>query len=143
MANGTPLTDADRWDWLISLRQRCVAEITGGATGVVLTCSALKQKYRDVLRVASFYDQQIIVHFVYLQASEATLLQRVRNRKGHYMKDDMVRSQFAVLEEPTPEEKDVLSVNVTGTPPEVNEAALTMVKQTLAKVVKDVHVSES
>ena len=110
---------------------------------MVLTCSALKQKYRDVLRVASFYDNQVLIHFVYLQANEQTLLQRVRNRQGHYMKDDMVRSQFAALEEPTPEEQDVLSVNVSGTPPEVNEAALSVVKQTLAKFVKDVHVSNS
>ena len=143
MAHGTPLTDADRWDWLISLRQLCLSEISHGATGVVLTCSGLKQKYRDVLRIASFYDSSILVHFVYLQANEETLLQRVRSRQGHYMKDDMVRSQFAILEEPTLQEKDVLSVNVSGTPPEVNEAALNVVKQTLEKVVKKVHVSST
>lgn len=135
MASGIPLTDADRWDWLILLRQESTAALESGANGVVLTCSALKRKYRDVIRVAGYEDQDVLVHFVYLQASEETLLARVRARQGHYMKDEMVHSQFLSLEEPTEDEvsKDVLCVDVSVPMAEVQQAALTLVTKKLAE----------
>ncbi|KAL1634905.1 hypothetical protein SLS56_001986 [Neofusicoccum ribis] len=135
MASGIPLTDADRWDWLILLREQAVRELETGASGVVVTCSALKKKYRDVIRVASYNNAKVLVHFVYLQATEEMLLARVRARPGHYMKDNMVRSQFESLEEPDQEElsKDVLAVDVSGTMPEVESLALGMVQEVLKK----------
>lgn len=118
MAAGIPLNDEDRWDWLILLRDQALNSLKEGAKGVVVTCSALKKKYRDVIRTARLYDEDpnANVHFVYLRADKETLLQRVRERQGHYMKDAMVESQFAALEEPDEAEvkqlKDVEIVEV-------------------------------
>lgn len=113
MANGVPLTDADRWDWLTALREESMQRINAGSEGVVLTCSALKRKYRDVIRVAAYYDPNLLIHFIYLDAPEEVLLERVSNRKGHYMGANMVHSQFDILERPSSDEKDVLSVDVS------------------------------
>ncbi|KAI9797594.1 MAG: hypothetical protein M1833_005377 [Piccolia ochrophora] len=136
MAEGIPLTDADRWDWLVLLRQQAVERLTNtGSSGVVLTCSALKRKYRDVIRIASYNDHDVIVHFVYLRADEQVLLARVKARQGHYMKDSMVRSQFSSLEEPDKDERDCLSVDVSGTLLHVQRKALVMVQDALARDV--------
>lgn len=133
MTAGTPLTDADRWDWLILLRQQATEALNTGARGVVLTCSALKLKYRDVIRVAAYRDHDIAVHFIYLQADEQTLLERVKARKGHYMKDSMVRSQFTSLEEPTTDEGDVLCIDVSGNAESVRKLAVEAMSRLLAE----------
>ena len=148
MANGQPLTDADRWDWLILLREQALLALTKPITtntpstsslpsGVIVTCSALKRKYRDVLRVAAYHHSNVDVHFVFLQATEAVLMDRVRARQNHYMKDYMVHSQFQSLEAPQEDEveKDVLSVDASGSSKEVQDLAL--------KVVSDVVTKES
>lgn len=134
MAAGIPLTDADRWDWLIALRQNSVAALDTGAPGVILTCSALKKKYRDVIRVASYDDHKVRVHFIYLKADEEVLFQRVKARKGHYMKDEMVKSQLQSLEPPDEKEidKDVLCVDVSGTMSEVQQLSLEVVSAAMA-----------
>ncbi|KAK5168336.1 uncharacterized protein LTR77_006905 [Saxophila tyrrhenica] len=133
MAAGHPLTDADRWDWLIQLRQQSLLALSQplGPSGVIITCSALKRKYRDVLRIAHYHDPTIKVHFIFLHASEALLMDRVRARQNHYMKDYMVRSQFESLETPTEEERDVLSVDAGGTSGEVQRLALGVVEGVL------------
>lgn len=139
MAAGIPLNDADRWDWLILLRDEALVSLKKGAKGVVVTCSALKKKYRDVIRTARLYDEDpnANVHFVYLRADKATLLARVRARQNHYMKDAMVDSQFAALEEPDEAEckqlKDVAIVDVKGTLEEVQDLASAAVDQVLAE----------
>lgn len=114
MANGIPLTDADRWDWLTVLREESLRQLASGAEGVVLTCSALKRKYRDVIRVAPYYSHDVVLHFIYLHAPENVLLERVGLRQGHYMGANMVHSQFSILEPPTAEETDVISLDVSG-----------------------------
>lgn len=124
MSAGTPLTDEDRWDWLIVLRQQALTALRTGAMGVVLTCSALKRKYRDVIRIAAYNDHNVLVHFIYLRATEDTVLARVRARKDHYMKDTMVHSQFSSLEEPTVDEKDVISIDVSGSIADVQRSAV-------------------
>lgn len=131
MAAGIPLNDGDRWDWLIVLREEAVRHLESGASGVVVTCSALKKKYRDVIRLASLNDHDVIVHFIYLRASEELLMSRVRARQNHYMKDSMVRSQFEALEEPTEKEQDVLTVDVSGTLADVEKLALEAVSQVM------------
>jgi len=85
MSKGIPLTDADRWDWLTRLREESLNRLSSGSQGVVLTCSALKRKYRDVIRVAPYYSHDVLVHFVYLHTREEVLLARVQARHGHYM----------------------------------------------------------
>jgi gluconokinase len=124
MAAGIPLTDADRWDWLIRLKEAALDQLDAGVPAAVLTCSALKRKYRDVIRVARLDDHDVRVHFIYLRANEELLLQRVNGRSGHYMKSSMVKSQLQSLEEPKEKERDVFSVDVSGSKSDVQRLAL-------------------
>ncbi|KAI4600193.1 hypothetical protein KJ359_001296 [Pestalotiopsis sp. 9143b] len=133
MASGQPLTDSDRWDWLTVLREASLKKLAEGADGVVLTCSALKRKYRDVIRVAPYYSHDVVLHFVYLHAPEEVLIQRVGARKGHYMGASMVHSQFSILEPPTAEETDVISIDVSSTMEEVQRNALDQVLQKMGE----------
>ncbi|KAK5634445.1 hypothetical protein RRF57_010158 [Xylaria bambusicola] len=135
MANGIPLTDADRWDWLTLLREESLRQLASGAEGVVLTCSALKRKYRDVIRVAPYFTHDVQLHFIYLHGPEALLLERVGLRQGHYMGANMVRSQFEILEPPTAEETDVISIDVSGTISEVLRAALSQTTNKMREAV--------
>ncbi|KAF2229218.1 glucokinase [Viridothelium virens] len=151
MAAGIPLTDADRWDWLILLREQSLAALdptrpnttitsdpapSKPKPGVVLTCSALKRKYRDVIRIAAYHHPHIRVRFVYLKADEELILGRVRARQGHFMKETMVKSQFGILEGPAVEEEDVLSVDVAGTTEEVQAKAVEAVEREFGKLAR-------
>ena len=93
MRSGIPLTDADRAPWLESLRGVIMGWIAAGRSGV-LACSALKKEYRDGLVVGAE------VRVVYLKAGRALLRERLLGRHGHYMKESMLESQIATLEEP-------------------------------------------
>jgi gluconokinase len=93
MKHGIPLTDSDREPWLKALHDKIVQWNTEGHN-VVLACSALKQSYRDELRVGAG------VKFVYLKGSYELFSKRVLARKGHFAKQDLLVSQFATLEEP-------------------------------------------
>ncbi|KAK6344525.1 hypothetical protein TWF696_008159 [Orbilia brochopaga] len=128
MSNGIPLTDEDRWGWLDTLRQKASEELEAGAMGCVVTCSALKRRYRDFIRQVGQAEVGIVVRFVYLRADVELLIQRVKARKNHFMKDDMVRSQFVALEEPDSSEPDVVSVDVSGSLQEVQKDALREIK---------------
>ncbi|SMR43147.1 unnamed protein product [Zymoseptoria tritici ST99CH_1E4] len=132
MANGQPLTDADRWDWLITLREEAVKALHD-TSGVIVTCSALKRKYRDVVRIAAYHNPELRIHFVFLSASESALMDRVRARKNHYMKDYMVHSQFESLETPKEDEVDVLSVDASGDSKHVQELALGVVEKVMVE----------
>ena len=94
MRNGIPLTDTDRGPWLESLRAVIADWIEAGKNGV-LACSALKKAYRDMLVVGSE------VRVVYLKADREVLRERLLGRHGHYMKEGLLESQIATLEEPT------------------------------------------
>lgn len=131
MSNGIPLTDADRWDWLTALREESLRHINACNSGVVLTCSALKRKYRDVIRVAPYFSPGLHLHFIYLQAPEEVLLRRVAERANHFMPPSMVQSQLEILEPPSADETDVLSVDVARPLDEVMADALHRVLQTM------------
>ncbi|KAF3904331.1 hypothetical protein AA313_de0203028 [Arthrobotrys entomopaga] len=124
MSAGIPLNDEDRWGWLDTLRQKASEELESGALGCVVTCSALKRRYRDFIRQVGQAEVGIVVRFVYLRADVELLVQRVKARKNHFMKDDMVRSQFVALEEPDSSEPDVVPVDVSGSLTEVQHNAL-------------------
>ncbi|EWC44007.1 hypothetical protein DRE_01359 [Drechslerella stenobrocha 248] len=128
MSDGIPLTDEDRWGWLDTLRQKASDELESGAMGCVVTCSALKRRYRDFIRQVGQAEIGIVVRFVYLRADVELLIQRVKARQGHFMKDDMVRSQFIALEEPDSSEPDVVSVDVSESLMEVQKNALREIK---------------
>lgn len=92
MSRGIPLNDEDRTPWLQAIRSYMIERMNKGESGVV-TCSALKQKYRDVLQV----NEQ--VRFVYLKGDYDLILKRMQARQ-HFMKPEMLKSQFDALEEP-------------------------------------------
>jgi len=131
MAQNIALTDTDRWDWLITLREEAIKKLQT-SDSVVVTCSALKHKYRDVIRVANYDRPAVQIHFIYLKLDRETLEKRVGARQGHYMKSTMVQSQLAALEEPD-EEWDVLPVDARKTPLEVHKEAIEVVKNKLAE----------
>ena len=129
MGAGMPLNDNDRWDWLITLRNEAI-QYLHSSNSVIVTCSALKRKYRDVIRVANYEHPSVQVHFVYLKVDEETLQKRVAARVGHYMKENMVHSQMSTLEEPD-DENDVLKIDVTEDKEKVKGSALTLVTSKL------------
>lgn len=92
MRSGTPLDDEDRWPWLRALRD-WISEQEGRGRSSVLTCSALKRSYRDVLR-----EGNPSVRFCSLVADEEHLTGRVEHRAGHYMPAFLLRSQLGILE---------------------------------------------
>lgn len=106
MGRGIPLDDYDRAPWLAAIRAAMDDTLAAGGSAV-FTCSGLKEKYRRVL-----LDGAPGVSLVYLATDLETSLARVGRRQGHYMKAEMVQSQFAALEVPT----DALSVD-TRLPP--------------------------
>ena len=111
MRSGRPLTDEDRWPWLERLRGRitsCLAE----KKNAVLACSALKRAYRDRLRAS---DE---VKLVFLRGNYALIEKQLRQRRGHFMNPALLKSQFANLEEPEPDE-DVLATELGRTPEEI------------------------
>lgn len=112
MAAGTPLTDADRAGWLAVLAGLIRDGLARGESGV-LACSALKEKYRDLLRV-----DESRVHFVYLRGSFDLIWERMLLRQNHYMKASMLQSQFASLEEPG----GVLTCDITAPPEQIVDA---------------------
>ena len=131
MAKNIALTDEDRWDWLVTLREQAMIHLKT-STSVIVTCSALKQKYRDVIRIANYKRSTIKIHFIYLKVDEVTLQKRVSERKGHYMKAEMVHSQMSALEEPE-DERDVLAVDVRDDVAAVLKTALETVENKLAE----------
>ncbi len=114
MRNDIPLTDADRQGWLSTLASMIRSHLDRSEPGI-LACSALKQAYRDELCV----DPQA-VQFVYLKGSYDEIWERMQRRTGHYMKPEMLASQFADLEEPD----DALTVSISPPPEEIVEAII-------------------
>ena len=102
MGAGIPLTDEDRYPWLRNLRDWMTAQVKQGAAVSVVTCSALKRQYRDILREAA---GEVI--FIHLAPPQAVNLERMLARQGHYMKADMLDSQLAILEELQADERGV------------------------------------
>ncbi len=97
MAAGIPLTDEDRAGWLRALAGVIRDDLRRGEGGV-MACSALKEKYRAVLRV-----DPRLVKFVYLKGSYEVIRERLERRTGHYMSPALLQSQFEALEEPEDE----------------------------------------
>ncbi len=93
MSSGIPLTDEDRAPWLTKLSGIVAQHSAEGENGI-LACSALKQKYREMLFSAGD------VATVYLKAEPALIRQRLGSRRGHYMPAALLESQFLALEEP-------------------------------------------
>ena len=103
MANGIALNDSDRAPWLAALHDLISASLQADRPGV-LACSALKASYRQQLLHGN--DR---VQVVYLMGSYDLIWSRMAERKEHYMKPDMLKSQFVALEQPT----DALTIDIS------------------------------
>lgn len=108
MSRGLPLDDDDRWDWLARLRKIAITSLDQGSRGVVVSCSALKYKYRHALRRLTQERPGTAISFIYLRVDPQVLLQRIKKRQGHYMKDNMLQSQLESLEAPLETETDTV-----------------------------------
>jgi gluconokinase len=111
MRSGHPLTDEDRWPWLDRLREQ-ITHSRAANENAVLACSALKRAYRDELRVSDD------VRFVFLHGDYALIEDQLRRRHGHFMNPALLKSQFADLEEPQPDE-GVLTIELGRKPQEL------------------------
>jgi carbohydrate kinase (thermoresistant glucokinase family) len=98
MAAGIALTDQDRAPWLATLSE-CLRNARNAQRGLVMTCSALRRGYRDVLRRGD-PDAQ----FIFLDGPKDLIAERLASRTGHYMPSSLLDSQFAALERPEPDE---------------------------------------
>jgi gluconokinase len=117
MRAGIPLDDADREPWLRALA-RWIGEREDSGRSCVLTCSALKRRYRDLLRAGN--DTVIFVH---VDVPEDVLRERLARRTGHYMPPSLLDSQLATLE-PLDDDEPGLTVPGTGKPAEVVDAVV-------------------
>jgi gluconokinase len=149
MASGTPLTDADREPWLALVR-RTAEDMTApkqngvekkdgpqvsGKTGVVISCSALKKYYREILRgnpspslfsagheLSTSNADTLSTYFVFIKGSRSILLERMEKRPGHFMKAGMLDSQLGTLESPEGEDGVVVVSVEDSTEEQVRQA---------------------
>jgi gluconokinase len=117
MSSGTPLTDEDRWPWLAAIRDWMGSNAEAG-TGSVVTCSALKREYRDLLRQAPG-----VVRFIHVTADTQTLTERMDHRSGHFMPATLLPSQLQTLE-PLEADEDGLTLVNNTTPEDLAARAL-------------------
>jgi gluconokinase len=113
MSHGIPLTDADRAPWLTAIHKRMCDAFTAGES-LVVACSALKRAYRAKLA------EGLPVTCVYLKGSADLIRSRLKHRAHHFMKANMLASQFDDLEEPS----DAIVVDIAQPPDAIVERIL-------------------
>jgi gluconokinase len=113
MSSGQPLTDEDRWPWLNAIAA-WIAEHRAAGTTCVVTCSALKRVYRDIVTG----NQRADVRIVYLKGDFDLIAARLASRKGHFMPPALLKSQFETLQEPAPDEH-AITAPIDATPEEI------------------------
>jgi len=114
MHHGEPLNDEDRWPWLHAIADWIDATRRSGNHGIV-ACSALKRSYRDIL-IGPRRD----VRLIYLKGEKELIGGRVAARADHFMPPGLLDSQFATLQEPTPDER-AITVSIAPHPREIVE----------------------
>jgi gluconokinase len=127
MRSGTPLEDDDRWPWLRSLAA-WIRERAASGTSVVVTCSALKRSYRDLLR-----ENNPSVWFAHVTVDADVIQNRLSERQGHYMPASLLGSQLATLE-PLQQDEPGLAIPGDGSPADVVNRVLQRLRD-----VRDVH----
>jgi len=118
MKSGQPLNDEDRADWLTALNK--LAKDQSTKTGAIIACSALKEKYREIL----VKEITVPVLWVYLRGDYGLLLKRMQERKEHFMGAGMLTSQFATLEPPS----EAIVIDVTDQPSAIVEKLISRIK---------------
>lgn len=124
MSGGTPLADADRIPWLQRIAGRIDEWRSRGESGVI-TCSALKRAYRDIV-----IGDRPDVRLVHLKGSRELIGRRMAARKGHFMPAALLDNQFATLQEPCADERPI-TVEIDGTPAEIVEEIVRRLKPEL------------
>ena len=109
MARGEPLTDDDRLPWLAAIAAAIGRADQAGETAV-FACSALRRRYRDILRGACAE-----LKLVHLDGSEALIRERLETRRGHFMPPALLPSQFRTLEPPDPAERPIV-IDIAAAP---------------------------
>ena len=104
MRSGIALSDKDREPWFTNLHKQVVSYHNQGKD-VVLACSALKHRYRNIFR-----KWFLECYFVWLRLDKQTVIERIQKRKGHFFDPSLVQNQFDILEEPT-DEANVITIN--------------------------------
>lgn len=130
MARGEPLTDQDRLPWLLKLHE-VIERVRCSGCDALVVCSALKRLYRQILLYgskaiapSSLPDKEFLpptspdVFFLFLHGNYDLIHQRMVARRGHYMKEGLLRSQFDVLEPPSDEE-NVLPLDIRRSIPDM------------------------
>lgn len=115
MSRGEALTDEDRWPWLQAIAD-WIAEHRAAGTACVVTCSALKRVYRDLITE----QQRADVRIVYLKGDFDLIAAQLKARKGHFMPPELLKSQFDALEEPRADEHS-MAVPIDASPEEISE----------------------
>jgi carbohydrate kinase (thermoresistant glucokinase family) len=126
MSQGKPLTDEMRFPWLKTLAQ-AASDAARAHGGAIVSCSALKQSYRDLL-----VSQTGGARIVLLYGSRDAILNRMAARENHYMPTSLLDSQLETLEMPKPQEKKVFAVNADHAAEKVFELVQKTLKNTLA-----------
>jgi len=123
MARGIPLTDDDRAEWLRALAAR-IREAKRAGSGLVMTCSALKRAYRDVLRAEAEE-----LRFIFLRGPRPLIAERLAGRRGHFMPPSLLDSQLATLEVPSPDE-GAWAYEIEGSPETIVAALVARIEAT-------------
>ena len=116
MASGQPLTDEDRMGWLLKLNELAHSKREEGA---IIGCSALKESYRKILD-ANLHDN---ARWIYLSGSFEEVLDRLQQRKGHFMPAELLKSQFETLEVP----QKAIKVSINMSPEEIANQILSLI----------------
>ena len=109
MASGTPLNDEDRLGWLTSLNQLAKEQLKHNSC--IIACSALKHKYRVIL--SNGIENK--VKWVHLHGTFDQISKRIKNRTGHFMPPDLLKSQFIILENPN----ECIQVDISLNPKQI------------------------
>jgi 6-phosphogluconate dehydrogenase len=111
MSEGKSLNDEDRKEWLVELNK--LAKTQNKKNGCIIACSALKEKYRNLLK----NDIDSNIKWIFLNGSFEQVKERIDNRSNHYMPTSLLKSQFDALEDPI----DALSIDIAKSPKEIIE----------------------
>lgn len=117
MASGQPLTDNDRMGWLLRLNE---IALTKREEGAIIGCSALKESYRRILDA----NLQEYARWIYLSGSFEDVMNRLRQRKGHFMPAELLKSQFETLEVP----QKAINVSINMPPEKIVNRILELIK---------------
>jgi gluconokinase len=119
MSQDIPLDDSDRLNWLLKLQQIITNNLKAQKWGV-MACSALKEQYRQIITG----NQADKIIWIYLRGDYNTIYQRLQLRENHFLKANLLDSQFAILEEP----KNALTIDITVNPNIMVEHILQKIK---------------